>query len=120
MDGGFILLITFVGIYTGLYCVKKTNKFLEKRQIKKMIFKKTEKLNKKKLKKLKEEGNEECIFCYEDYKVKDKIIKLYCEHTYHKKCLKTWFKESIKCPLCNLPLQTSRGIRLNHLMDLVN
>lgn len=117
MDPGLIFLVTVVSFYSGIWCLKKTGRFLEARQIKKLIFKKSEKLNEQKLKKLQEEGHEECIFCYEEYAVKDKIIKLHCNHVYHKKCLKKWFQESIKCPLCNLPVQTSGGIRLNHLIE---
>lgn len=115
MEPGLIFLITGVSLYATSYCLKKTNRYLEIRNLKKLIFKKSEKLNKKKLRKLHEEGHEECIFCYEEYQLKDKIIKLHCSHVYHKKCLETWFCESIKCPLCNLPVQTSSGIRLNYL-----
>lgn len=37
---------------------------------------------------------------------KDEIImKLPCSHIFHYKCLKTWLKISIYCPLCRMNLK---------------
>ena len=43
---------------------------------------------------------DECPICLEKYKVNDKIIKLYCSHSFHKDCLSEWFKKNNTCPQC--------------------
>lgn len=116
MEPGLLFVITLASFYSARYCLKKITKCVEMRAVKKIIFKSSNKINKKELEKLKKEGHEECIFCYEEYALRDKIVVLHCGHVYHKNCLKTWFKNSIKCPLCNLPLVTSGGIRLDELL----
>ena len=50
--------------------------------------------------------SDNCSICLENYLKNDKIIKLDCDHIFHKKCLKKWFKilidksEDLNCPLC--------------------
>ena len=41
-----------------------------------------------------------CVICHEQFKPNNSIIKLDCKHTFHKKCLKSWFKSNITCPIC--------------------
>lgn len=43
---------------------------------------------------------DECSICLEKYVVNDKIIKLDCSHSYHKKCLSEWLKNNNTCPHC--------------------
>ena len=54
----------------------------------------------------------DCLICMEEYIEKDEIIKLKCEHTFHKNCIKQWLcKESNKCPICRI--EVDQGIPLN-------
>lgn len=46
----------------------------------------------------KKNGN--CIICFEEYKLKEHVVKLNCNHTYHRKCINEWAKKGGKCPLC--------------------
>lgn len=121
IDPVLIFFLSTLGFYATTFGIKKISNFIERRHLKKLIFKERYKINRKKLQELKEKENEECIICYEDYKVKDKVLVLYCNHIYHRSCLKEWFKRSIKCPLCNLPVKTGiNGIRLNTIVEYLN
>ncbi|SCN12106.1 RING zinc finger protein, putative [Plasmodium malariae] len=44
--------------------------------------------------------NEQCAVCFEYFQDYDKCIKLTCLHTYHWKCVKSWFKFNLTCPCC--------------------
>ena len=39
-----------------------------------------------------------CIICLD--KIYAAEIMTSCHHTYHKKCLDTWLKKSVECPVC--------------------
>ena len=41
-----------------------------------------------------------CSICLEEYIENNNIIKLNCEHQYHKECIKEWFKINNNCPQC--------------------
>ena len=41
-----------------------------------------------------------CSICLEEYQKNNNIIKLNCEHQYHKECIKQWFKINNNCPQC--------------------
>ena len=41
-----------------------------------------------------------CSICFEDYEQGISIIKLKCNHIFHKLCLEHWVKEQIYCPIC--------------------
>ena len=64
----------------------------------KKYIRKTKKINKKDI----------CIICQEDYSTNNKGAIMYCNHTFHKSCLKTWFNERPCCPLCNTNLDTMK------------
>ena len=60
-------------------------------------------LNKKKVDKnnLIEYKGKECNICMDTYKLDEIIIKLSCNHLFHKNCIKDWLcKEKISCPVC--------------------
>lgn len=38
-----------------------------------------------------------CVICLDDHV--DSMLKE-CEHSFHRKCIKVWFKKSHQCPLC--------------------
>lgn len=41
-----------------------------------------------------------CAICLEATKRSDKRLK--CKHTFHQKCIMTWFETSIECPQCRM------------------
>lgn len=46
-------------------------------------------------------NDSECAICLNDtIKDKDIIKKLYCNHTFHKKCINKWLKINNTCPFC--------------------
>jgi len=73
----------------------------------KTLFKLTEVLTKRKLKKMlikrtfKSDSKDICIICQDDYHKVKKCAELYCGHKYHKKCIFKWMRVKLTCPLCN-------------------
>ncbi|WOK99013.1 hypothetical protein Cni_G07725 [Canna indica] len=49
----------------------------------------------------KRDKHEECVICRMAYKNRDKLIKLPCQHQYHKDCITRWLKINKACPVCN-------------------
>ncbi len=43
-----------------------------------------------------------CSICLDNYKKKEKIIRLDCQHMFHKKCFQEWLKTGQTCPLCRI------------------
>ncbi len=41
-----------------------------------------------------------CSICFSEYKLKEKIKKLPCNHLFHINCVDTWMKKEKKCPFC--------------------
>ena len=41
-----------------------------------------------------------CSICLEEYIENNNIIKLNCEHQYHKECIKEWLNINRNCPQC--------------------
>ena len=39
-----------------------------------------------------------CVICLEDINGNNKTLQ--CGHTFHKKCIKKWFKKNNTCPTC--------------------
>ena len=48
----------------------------------------------------KDNENDICSICLENFVKKDKIITLDCEHYYHDDCITNWLKKDQSCPLC--------------------
>ena len=48
------------------------------------------------------DNNIDCSICLDTLKSGDKVIKLNCDHLFHKDCIKDWFrgKTEKNCPLC--------------------
>lgn len=49
-----------------------------------------------------DDGNtiiKECLICYEP-NMESEVVKLPCNHIFHKKCILQWFKLKNTCPLC--------------------
>ena len=49
--------------------------------------------------------SKECPICLEEYSIENKICYLPCFHFFHSICIKNWFKNSNKCPLCNTDIK---------------
>ncbi|XP_052316719.1 RING finger protein 122-like [Oncorhynchus keta] len=49
-----------------------------------------------------------CAVCLEDFKVKDELGVLPCQHTFHRKCLVKWLEVRCVCPMCNKLIATGR------------
>ncbi|PWA19529.1 hypothetical protein CCH79_00007075, partial [Gambusia affinis] len=45
-----------------------------------------------------------CAVCLEDFKVKDELGVLPCQHAFHRKCLVKWLEVRCVCPMCNKPI----------------
>ncbi|KAA8592727.1 hypothetical protein FQN60_018182 [Etheostoma spectabile] len=48
-----------------------------------------------------------CAVCLEDFKVKDELGVLPCQHAFHRKCLVKWLEVRCVCPMCNKPIAGS-------------
>ena len=46
-----------------------------------------------------------CSICLDDYKEGETIIKLNCNHIYHKKCLEKWLLKNKTCPYCKTEIK---------------
>uniref|UniRef100_A0A8C8JL48 RING-type E3 ubiquitin transferase n=1 Tax=Oncorhynchus tshawytscha TaxID=74940 RepID=A0A8C8JL48_ONCTS len=46
-------------------------------------------------------GSQTCAACLEDFKVKDELGVLPCQHTFYRKCLVKWLEVRCVCPMCN-------------------
>uniref|UniRef100_G1SMD8 RING finger protein 122 n=2 Tax=Oryctolagus cuniculus TaxID=9986 RepID=G1SMD8_RABIT len=63
-----------------------------------------------------------CAVCLEDFKGKDELGVLPCQHAFHRKCLVKWLEVRCVCPMCNKPIagpseaSQSIGILLDELV----
>tara|TARA_B100001063_G_scaffold247173_1_gene290952 strand:- start:7980 stop:9023 length:1044 start_codon:yes stop_codon:yes gene_type:complete len=49
-------------------------------------------------------GEEKCSICRADWDLKENdIIRLSCNHFFHKKCILEWFEKNESCPICRCP-----------------
>uniref|UniRef100_A0A671TA27 RING finger protein 122 n=1 Tax=Sinocyclocheilus anshuiensis TaxID=1608454 RepID=A0A671TA27_9TELE len=48
-----------------------------------------------------------CAVCLEDFKVKDELGMLPCQHAFHRRCVVKWLEVRCVCPMCNKPLAGS-------------
>ncbi len=45
-----------------------------------------------------------CSICMENFNDTEKIIKLKCNHCFHKTCIESWIKIKLKCPICKFDI----------------
>lgn len=63
-----------------------------------------------------------CAVCLEDFRGKDELGVLPCQHAFHRKCLVKWLEVRCVCPMCNKPIagpseaSQSIGILLDELV----
>ncbi|XP_067289049.1 RING finger protein 122 [Pseudorasbora parva] len=51
-----------------------------------------------------------CAVCLEDFRTKDELGVLPCQHSFHKRCLVKWLEVRCSCPMCNdNPISTALG-----------
>jgi hypothetical protein len=54
--------------------------------------------------------SKECLICIENFNDDDDVIKIPCNHIFHKNCIKSWVcEESNKCPICRV--EVNKGIQ---------
>lgn len=49
-----------------------------------------------------------CTICISKYSVDDIVCTLPCDHKYHDKCIRVWFKIKTICPLCKTKIGLER------------
>jgi hypothetical protein len=49
--------------------------------------------------------DQECSICIDTFISEEVIIKLDCNHVYHKACIQEWFKNELICPNCRTQLE---------------
>lgn len=42
----------------------------------------------------------ECVICLQNININEKIIKLRCNHYFHKSCVLLWINKNKTCPTC--------------------
>jgi len=86
-------------------------KYIIKRKNKNLYIKQKLRINKKNFNIYK---NEICTICLDNLKQTDKCILLYCDHLYHKKCIKKWLymDEYLRCPNCNCRITDKKKKKL--------
>ena len=50
---------------------------------------------------IKNEKENICLICLDNYSISEKISYLPCFHYFHSSCIKNWLKIKCRCPLCN-------------------
>uniref|UniRef100_A0A671PK69 RING finger protein 122-like n=1 Tax=Sinocyclocheilus anshuiensis TaxID=1608454 RepID=A0A671PK69_9TELE len=50
-----------------------------------------------------------CAVCLEDFRTKDELGVLPCQHAVHKRCLVKWLEVRSSCPMCNNPISAALG-----------
>jgi len=61
--------------------------------------------------------NTSCPICFVDYEPNEELVKLPCNHLYHKQCILSWLKLKSTCPTCRLDLKKDAPIET---IDLTN
>lgn len=48
----------------------------------------------------------DCLICQETYANEDSILKLTCNHMFHKDCVRSWLDKHNTCPVCRAEFPT--------------
>ncbi|XP_076876836.1 RING finger protein 122 [Brachyhypopomus gauderio] len=57
-----------------------------------------------------------CAVCLEDFRIRDELGTLPCQHGFHKRCLMKWLEVRCTCPMCNKPIAGPTG-RVGSILD---
>lgn len=82
---------------------KKINEMKENKKDEEINEMKENNLNKSQASQ-REEGSEACTICLDSKTYP--LITLSCKHTFHEKCLMSWIKQNINCPICRQTIIT--------------
>ncbi|XP_068777005.1 RING finger protein 122 isoform X2 [Struthio camelus] len=52
-----------------------------------------------------------CAVCLEDFRVREELGVLPCQHAFHRKCLVKWLEVRCVCPMCNKPMAGGAELR---------
>lgn len=78
-------------------------------------------MSKQQLKQLKKkrigESSSYCIVCHDKYQRNEVIRVLPCQHFFHYKCLKPWFRKSNACPLCRMDIKSALENQESPIVD---
>lgn len=44
--------------------------------------------------------NNSCSICFEEYKKREEIVRLKCNHYFHEGCITVWIDYNPSCPMC--------------------
>jgi len=64
--------------------------------------------------------NPNCSVCWEEFKLEEKVLKLDCNHCFHKDCLVPWLELHGTCPVCRKVLIQDKGSGEEHSSDPTN
>ena len=53
-----------------------------------------------------EETNRECVICFNDNHIGDRVVRLTCGHLFHHDCISRWIAKHCTCPVCRYELPT--------------
>uniref|UniRef100_A0A0N4ZS91 RING-type domain-containing protein n=1 Tax=Parastrongyloides trichosuri TaxID=131310 RepID=A0A0N4ZS91_PARTI len=96
----FIVLCVSLGIRLFRERRKLAKKRLSKANLKKIPIKKY----------VKNDGPDTCAICLEEFIEGEKLRVLFCNHTYHCKCIDPWLTKNRKvCPICKRKVGPSTG-----------
>ena len=56
-----------------------------------------------------------CVICWEEYEAKSILLRLNCNHFFHRKCAKQWLKEHRECPVCRQDFRTGEDQRARNV-----
>ena len=101
-DQSFIVILAAISFliirFIYLYCSCTCNNKLKHNRYKKIIFDEEK------------EYYDSCTICLDDFDNNEKLLKLKCNHIYHEKCIKIWFKNKSNCPNCNSSFSSDDNI----------
>ena len=61
----------------------------------------------------KSENNNNCVVCLYEFQIGDEISALPCCHVFHTKCIDSWLKNELTCPVCKFEVTLSSIIGNN-------
>ncbi|PWA74421.1 cation/H+ exchanger, Cation/H+ exchanger, CPA1 family [Artemisia annua] len=44
--------------------------------------------------------NDDCVICLDEFKEKEPVVVISCQHLFHAYCIMKWFSENQSCPIC--------------------
>ena len=114
-----IMILLFLIIYILFWC--NGNRITHSKKSKKNIFDFSKYYTEHKYNESLNLFKTDCMICLTKFKNDEIVLKLVCNHIFHKKCLEKWLnekKKEKKCPNCNLKLEEI--LKLKNKIDPFN